>query len=113
VATAARAGDDVALRIMARAGHDLATTALGVIRQLFHPGDAVGVYLTGGVFNAGAPLLDPFHAALHEGWPTAESRRPRFPPVVGGLILAARAIGQRVDDSWLGTVEATLCQNER
>jgi N-acetylglucosamine kinase-like BadF-type ATPase len=113
VAAAARDGDDMALRIMARAGHELATTALGVIRQLFQPGDAVGVYLTGGVFNAGAPLLNPFNAALHEGWPAAASRSPRFPPVVGGLILAARAIGQPADDAWLDTVAATLCQRER
>ncbi|MCD6058832.1 MAG: putative N-acetylglucosamine kinase [Thermomicrobiales bacterium] len=113
VAAAAREGDEQALRILARAGHELATTALGVVRQLFQPGDAVGVYLTGGVFNAGAPLVDPFHAALHEGWPAAKARSPRFPPVVGGLILAARAIGQPADDSWLDTVAATLCQREQ
>ena len=59
VAAAARDGRRRALRIMARAGQELATTALGVIRQLFQPGDAVDVYLTGGVFNAGAPCSIP------------------------------------------------------
>jgi glucosamine kinase len=108
VADAAETGDTAARRIMATAGEELASTASGVIRQLFRPGDAVTVYLTGGVFSAGEPLLGPFHTTLREDWPTAESRLPLFPPAVGGLILAARAIDQRTDAGWLQSVRESL-----
>jgi glucosamine kinase len=108
VAEAARDGDAAALAVMRAAGEELAQAALGVIRQLFEPGDAVGVYLTGGVFAAGDVLLEPFRATLRSEWPTAEAKEPRFPPAVGGLILAARAAGQAVDAAWLDAVATSL-----
>lgn len=108
VAVAADEGDIPAIRIMAAAGEELALTALGVIRQLFQAGSAVDVYLTGGVFSAGEVLLRPMRAALRGDWPTAEVREPRFPPAVGGLILAARSLGVAVDEPWLGSVAASL-----
>jgi N-acetylglucosamine kinase-like BadF-type ATPase len=108
VSEAARTGDVEARRIMATAGEELACTAVGVMRQLFQQRENVTVYLTGGVFGAGECLLGPFKAALHAQWPTAASRFPRFPPAVGGLILAARALGQAPDASWLETITETL-----
>ena len=108
VTLAARDGDDAARRIMTTAGEELARLALGVIRQLFPAGHGVAIYLTGGVFGAGAVLLDPFRAALHAGWPSAEARPPRFPPAVGALILAVRALGQATDEVWLDAVAASL-----
>ena len=108
VAAAAQEGDAAARRIMATAGEHLATTALGVIRQLFTAGDPATVYLTGGVFRAGDTLLEPFRACLHQEWPTAEARPPAFAPVVGGLILAARAMDREPDARWLEAVRASL-----
>jgi N-acetylglucosamine kinase-like BadF-type ATPase len=108
VARAADQGDLAAIRILDEAGNELALTGLGVIRQLFSPGEPVDVYMTGGVFSAGHFLREPFRLALKEGWPTAEPKEPRFPPAVGGLILAARAIDVEVDEPWLSRVEASL-----
>jgi N-acetylglucosamine kinase-like BadF-type ATPase len=108
VSEAARRGDVVAQRIMATAGEELACTAVGVMRQLFQHGENVTVYLTGGVFGAGECLLGPFRTALDANWSSATSRSPRFPPVVGGLILAARALGQASDASWLESTSETL-----
>jgi len=108
VARAAGEGDRPAGAIMRYAGAELAYTALGVIRQLYVPGDAVGVYLTGGVFKAGSLVTDPFRATLESGWATAEAFEPRFPPAVGGVILAARSLGLTVDASWLTTVATSL-----
>ena len=53
-------------------------------------------------------MLDPFTAALREGWPGADPLPPRFPPVVGALIVATRAVGRNVDAAWLERVEASL-----
>jgi N-acetylglucosamine kinase-like BadF-type ATPase len=110
VAQAAREGDQAARRIMRSAGAELALTALGTIRQLFAPGAPVDVYLTGGVFGAGDIVRDPFRATLHNGWPAAQPREARFPPVAGALILAARSIGRSVDAAWLDTVAASLLE---
>lgn len=108
VAQAAQAGDAPAIQVLRAAGEELALTALGVIRQLFAPGSPVGVYLTGGVFSAGELLLAPFRAKLQNGWPEAEARQPRFPPAVGGLILAARSLNLPVDPPWLDAVATSL-----
>jgi N-acetylglucosamine kinase-like BadF-type ATPase len=108
VSEAARKGDVEARRIMATAGEELVCTAVGVMRQLFQGGENVTVYLTGGVFGAGECLLGPFRTALHAQWPSATSRFPRYPPAVGGLILAVRALGQAPDESWLGTMSERL-----
>lgn len=113
VAQAARDGDIPARNIMEYAGTELALTALGVIRQLFLPEATVGVYLTGGVFTAGPIVLDPFRATLGRGWPTAEAFDPRFPPAVGGLILAARSLGVTVTPTWLTMVETSLTAAQR
>ena len=108
VASAAREGDAVAIRIMRTAGEELARTALATVRKLFEPGQPVDVFLTGGVFGAGDVLRGPFRATLTQGWPDATDRDPRFPPAVGGLIVARRQLGQEIDEAWLQTVERTL-----
>jgi glucosamine kinase len=108
VVRTAEAGDAAAITILRIAGEELALTALGVMRQLFELGTAVSIYLTGGVFQAGELVLEPFRALLQREWSEAEPREPRFPPAAGGLILAARSVGTPVDAAWLDTVAATL-----
>ncbi len=108
VVQAAEAGDPAANDIVRNAGEELARMALGVIRQLFAPGTAVDIYLTGGVFRAGPLLLEPFRSLLQREWPEATPREPRFPPAAGALILAARSIGIAVDEAWLDSVAASL-----
>jgi N-acetylglucosamine kinase-like BadF-type ATPase len=110
VSEAATTGDTEAGRIMATAGEELACIAVGVMRQLFDSGENVTVYLTGGVFGAGKCLLGPFKTALYAQWPSALSRFPRFPPAVGGLILATRAIGRAPNASWLEAISGSLGQ---
>jgi N-acetylglucosamine kinase-like BadF-type ATPase len=110
VVQAAHAGDAAAREILRDAGRELARIGLGVIRQLYRPGEAPTVYLTGGVFGAGEIVQAPFREALREGWPPARPESPRFPPVVGALILAARAGGVTVEETWLATVEITLAE---
>jgi glucosamine kinase len=110
VSQAAATGDAEAGRIMAAAGEELACIAVGVMRQLFQTDENVTVYLTGGVFGAGECLLGPFRTALHAQWSSATSRFPRFPPAVGGLILAARALGDAPDGSWLEAISESLGQ---
>ncbi len=108
VVQAAHAGDAMATAIIRNAGTELATTALGVLRQLYEPGTVVPVYMTGGVFHAGDLLMDSFRATLRREWPAAEPREPRYPPVVGALILAAQSVDVPVDSAWLERVGASL-----
>ena len=108
VAQAAQAGDRKAIEIMRDAGHELARCALAVMRRLYPPDRGVDVYLTGGVFNAGESVERPFRDLMRLAWPRASVRLPRFPPVVGSLILARRACNLPVDASWLATVDESL-----
>jgi N-acetylglucosamine kinase-like BadF-type ATPase len=108
VVAAAEDGDAEAVHILEESAVELAVTASGVIRQLYEPGEHAAVYLTGGVFKAGALITGPLTEALRSRWAEAEPLLPRFAPVVGGLIEAARATGSDPDERWLQRVEETL-----
>jgi N-acetylglucosamine kinase-like BadF-type ATPase len=108
VVKAAAGGDRAAAGILDDAGHSLGLIGLGVIRQLFQPGNPVEVFLTGGVFNIGEPIVAPMTHTLAAGWPEAKTRAPRFQPAVGGLIVAARSLGLEIDDAWLRNVETSM-----
>ena len=101
VATAAREGDAVAVAILAHAAHHLADLVSTTLRKL--PAAEAGetgetgqageagrhsVFIAGGLFDAGAPLLDAFEADVRRAYPDAEIRRPAFPPIVGSFITA-------------------------
>lgn len=100
--------DAVARQIVTTGGDRLAEIALGAIRQLYAPGDAVDVYPTGGVFAAGQLVTEPFQARLARDWPSATVRTPRFPPAVGSLIQALRTLGDEITPEVLERIEQTI-----
>ena len=108
VAETADAGDLIAARILTEAGRSIGLIALGVLRQLFEPDDAVDIYMTGGVFNIGARITEPMNEMIVAEWPNAVTREPRFPPAVGAVIVAARSFGIAVDDAFLNQIAASL-----
>jgi len=111
VADVARQGDEAGRSIFILAANELALTAAGILRQLYQPGDVAAVYPTGGVFSEKELVRIAFETELASLWPTASVRDPRFPPVVGGLIVAARAIDIPIDEVWLRAVEASLTRS--
>jgi N-acetylglucosamine kinase-like BadF-type ATPase len=104
----ARNGDTVAGEIVGDAGRQLAGLALGVLRQLFPGGAAAPVFPTGGVFQAGDLVREPFRHALADGWPRAVVKEPRLPPVAGAWLKACDHAGVPVTPHLLDHLESTL-----
>ncbi|MGD9714069.1 MAG: N-acetylglucosamine kinase [Thermomicrobiales bacterium] len=108
VARTAHEGEAAAKSIFDRAAKELALTAAGILRQLYSPGDPADVYPTGGVFSETGLVRLPFETELAALWPEATVRKPRFPPAVGGLIVAARLFGTKLDQRFLRQLEISL-----
>jgi N-acetylglucosamine kinase-like BadF-type ATPase len=107
VGEAAYGGDAVAQALMAEAGRHLGDAAVVVMRRLNLGGVPVPVIVAGGVFKAGAVVVNPMMARIHAAYPLAYYQPPRFPPVIGALFLALRSIGLTVSAEVLLNVEAT------
>lgn len=91
VTCAAQAGDDASRRIFAAAGAELAELALAVRDALgFGDGEATLVSHSGGVFKAGALILEPLRAALAKANAPVTLAAPRFSPSIGAALVAAR-----------------------
>jgi N-acetylglucosamine kinase len=90
VAREAEHGDSVARAIMRRAGRELANSCLAAIRTLFTPGERPNIYLSGGVWQAGDVIREPFLRRLTRCWGAVDIRTPRASPVEGALVLASR-----------------------
>jgi hypothetical protein len=56
-------------------------------------GPELMVSYTGGVFKAGAVLLEPFGAYIRKEYPDAKIVSPRLPTVGGGVRIAADELG--------------------
>ena len=92
VATAARAGDPAATRILATAGSALAELVLATIAQL-HFRSSIEIATIGSTFRSGSSLTGPMQQAIHVLEPTAHLVEPILTPVGGALLLAARLGG--------------------
>lgn len=96
-AAAAPHNDPVARAIFAEAGQALAATAQAVARQL--DWSVPRVSPVGGVFKAGPLILEPFSRSLRQLLPQAVMQPPRYPQVLGALLLALQAAGYPPDQA--------------
>jgi len=89
VLRAAQRGDPAAIGIYHRAAEELTEMATAIRQQLtFSAGETVPVSYSGGLFRAGEVIMTPFRACMdRESFVLNE---PRYSPVLGALILAAR-----------------------
>jgi N-acetylglucosamine kinase len=88
---AARAGDEIAGKLLKGAAQALAVLAAGVRRQLFQAGEAVDVRYCGGVFRS-APVLERFRM-LVEMEDGCKVSAPAFGAAAGALLEAYRIAG--------------------
>jgi N-acetylglucosamine kinase-like BadF-type ATPase len=89
----AEAGDAVAADAIRWAGDELASLAIGVIRQLGFETRSFEVVLVGSMYNGGRRLLDPMAEAIHAVAPGARLVRLTAPPVVGAVLIGMQAAG--------------------
>jgi len=93
VADAAQRGDAQAAGILGDAGRELAVLVDVARGRLgFGDGEQVAVSYSGGVFCA-EPVLDSFRATLTAAEDGVTLRQPRFTPVIGAAVQAARLAG--------------------
>jgi N-acetylglucosamine kinase len=107
-AAAAPQADRVARAIFERAGAALALTALAVARQLAWSDPPISP--VGGVFKAGSAILDPFTRYLKDALPQAHVQAPRYPQVVGALLLALQAGGYPPDEALLQRLDGAVVE---
>ena len=86
-------GDPVAQQAVIWAAHELGELACAVIRQLELQDEAIEVVQVGGLFNGGPLYTDAVHEKILQLAPRATFIRLTVPPVVGGVLLGARAAG--------------------
>ena len=109
VGHAAMLGDVVALEIISEAAEYLGGAALAVIRQLGLAHQSISITSAGGVFKAGALLIDPMMAHIQRGAPLAQYHAPRFPPVIGAVMLALQSIKVVIDEPVLSNLATSAC----
>ena len=94
VARAAAQGDEAARRIFTEAGNELAEIVDSIRRRLaYRPGERVNLSYSGGVFQSGELVLEPFRQRLSTCSPDYQVVSPRHSPAIGAAIYAARLGG--------------------
>jgi N-acetylglucosamine kinase-like BadF-type ATPase len=97
VARAAAQGDEVARRIFADAGRELAAIVEAIRQRLeYQPGETVNLSYSGGVFQGGELILQPFRQQLSLYSPDYRLISPRHGPAIGAALYAARLSGRRL-----------------
>jgi N-acetylglucosamine kinase-like BadF-type ATPase len=102
-------GDEVARGLVMRIGEEVATTATTIIKRLGLQETDVEVVLGGSVFNGkGSLLMETITERILRIAPLARIIRPEFPPVVGAVFQALRALGVDIDERIRANVRTTL-----
>ena len=96
VAGAAEAGDAAARAVFERAGAELAALVHATRGELKVPRELpLPVSYSGGVFDTGHLILEPFTAHLREAALPYQLQTPLFPPSIGAALKAAHFRGAR------------------
>ena len=106
VGEAASAGDAVAVRILHGAGIELGLLASTALRRLDMLGGPATVGIVGGVFRAGAPLMEALGQSVRSAAPEAQVVQPLVPMVLGALALALLDIEMPLDADVIGRIRA-------
>jgi N-acetylglucosamine kinase-like BadF-type ATPase len=106
VREAAEQGDAAAREVFVRAGAELAALVDATRRTLQFPtSQRVPVSYSGGVFNSGSLLLDPFISSLKAMYANYSVQQPRFSPDIGAALYAARRCGAPLPTAALQRLE--------
>lgn len=112
VVEAADRGDPHAGSILADAARELAETVDTVrVRVGFPPDQPVPVSYSGGVFNAGASILDTFRGELEKRYDAFELRHPLYTPHAGAAIYAAKLADSPLNDAALQRLQSAIANN--
>jgi N-acetylglucosamine kinase-like BadF-type ATPase len=96
IAEAAQQGDQQALLLFDRAAAELVDIVDAVRLQLQVSAELVlPVSYSGGLFNSGSLLLDPFRARLESDQRRYQLVLPKFKPSIGAALYAARCAGHQ------------------
>ncbi|MET3107791.1 N-acetylglucosamine kinase-like BadF-type ATPase [Oxalobacteraceae bacterium GrIS 2.11] len=105
VAEAALAGDDQARMIFFRAALELADMVMAVRKVLQVPDSVIfPVSYSGGVFDGGSLLLEPFTQQLQQRH--FEVRKPILTPAIGAAMYAAKCAGADLDAAAIAKLAA-------
>jgi N-acetylglucosamine kinase-like BadF-type ATPase len=111
VRESAESGDTAARAIFVRAGDELAQLVDATRRTLqFADTAPVAVSYSGGMFNTGSLLLDPFAASLQRRYSRYAVQKPRFSPAIGAALYAARRSGSPLPADALQRLESEASQ---
>lgn len=115
VAKAARAGDEVAMRIFEAAGEEMALQVITLIeRNAF--AEELPITTAGSVWKGHPVMFERFKSVLEARFPRSRIARPLFEPVVGGVIGKAMEGTDRLEETQLDELKkeyaAFLVHNE-
>ena len=101
----AESGDLVAQQLVRDAGGDLASLAIGVIRQLHFEPLEFEVVMAGSFFKGHPIVGDLMAQSIRVVAPGARFVRLTAPPVVGGVVMAMQQLGLRSHDARLRLID--------
>jgi N-acetylglucosamine kinase len=97
VIAAATDGDMIAQELIERGAQELADTVLAVAERLGFARGASELALTGGLFHAGAIIVDPLRRAVRARLPGCRPTEPELPSALGACLLALNTLDLTVD----------------
>jgi N-acetylglucosamine kinase-like BadF-type ATPase len=108
VSEAARSGDAVATKILDSKARILGELVVSAASRLDMLDTRFGVFLNGGVFKAGPPLLVPLEETIRAAAPKAVIVEPKLPPACGAVVLLLQREGAKVDGPLVKRMRASL-----
>ncbi len=108
VGQAALAGDNVAVRILARAGHELGRAVAAALNTLGQTDLPFPIAPNGSVFNAGRFVTESMMVQVQKTNPRAYLADARFPPAVGAILVALRNLDLNINDEIFSHLEASM-----